>query len=174
MYSYGPPHMAEQKQDDQLELTFSSYVRIQDVALKTYQKRWTIGRSSERGSGISVPAAHYYCYYLFWWDSLENLNFPFWLSLLLLFFMSFSRQRYLMDFHWSQSDSKSPQVSRTLLSMLAFLNNIIVWMVLICPLISNSSNLLSNLLRTLELRANYNWYHRHLYVPCVFLFSGKV
>ena len=35
MYSYGPPHMAEQKQDDQLEHTFSSYVRIRDVALKT-------------------------------------------------------------------------------------------------------------------------------------------
>ena len=33
MYSYGPPHMAEQKQDDQLEHTYSSYVRIWDVAL---------------------------------------------------------------------------------------------------------------------------------------------
>ena len=54
MYSYGPPHMAGQKQDDQLENTFSSYVRIQDVALKTYYRRWTIGRSDERGSGISV------------------------------------------------------------------------------------------------------------------------
>ena len=57
MYSYGPPHMAGQKQDDQLEHTFSSYVRIRDVALKTYQRRWTIGRSGERGSGISVLAA---------------------------------------------------------------------------------------------------------------------
>ena len=47
------PHMAEQKQDDQHEHTFSSYVRIQDVALKTCQRRWTIGRSGERGSGIS-------------------------------------------------------------------------------------------------------------------------
>ena len=28
MYSYGPPHMAKQKQDDQLEHTYSSYVRI--------------------------------------------------------------------------------------------------------------------------------------------------
>ena len=27
MYSYGPPHMAVQKQDDQLELTYSNYVR---------------------------------------------------------------------------------------------------------------------------------------------------
>ena len=47
------------KQDDQLEHTFSSYVRIRDVALKTYQRRWTIGRSGERGSGISVPAARH-------------------------------------------------------------------------------------------------------------------
>ena len=28
MYSYGPPHMAKQKQDDQLEHTYSSYVRM--------------------------------------------------------------------------------------------------------------------------------------------------
>ena len=39
MYSYGPPHMAGQKQDNQLEHTFSSYVRIRDVALKNYQRR---------------------------------------------------------------------------------------------------------------------------------------
>ena len=32
----------------------SSYVRIRDVALKTCQRRWTIGRSGERGSEISV------------------------------------------------------------------------------------------------------------------------
>ena len=57
MYSYGPPHMAEKKQDDQLEHTFSSYVRIRDIALKTCQRRWTIGRSGERESGISVLVA---------------------------------------------------------------------------------------------------------------------
>ena len=49
--------MAGQKQDGQLEHTFSSYVRIWDVALKTYQKRLTIGRSGKSGSGISVLAA---------------------------------------------------------------------------------------------------------------------
>ena len=59
MYSYGPPHMAVQKQDDQHEHTFSSYVRIRDVVLKTYLRRWTIGRSGERGSGISVLPARY-------------------------------------------------------------------------------------------------------------------
>ena len=57
MYSYGPPYMAEQKQDDQVEHTYSSYVRIRDVVLKTSQRRWMIGRSGERGSGISVLAA---------------------------------------------------------------------------------------------------------------------
>ena len=59
MYSYGSPHMAAQKQDDQLERTFSSYVRIQVVVLKTYLGRWTIGSSGERGSGISVLPARY-------------------------------------------------------------------------------------------------------------------
>ena len=59
MYSHGPPHMAKQKQDDQLEHTCSSYVRIWDVALKTCQKRWMIRRSGERGSGISVLVAQH-------------------------------------------------------------------------------------------------------------------
>ena len=59
MYFYGLPHMAKQKQDDQLEHTYSSYVRIRDVALKTCQRRGTIGRSGERGSGISVLAARH-------------------------------------------------------------------------------------------------------------------
>ena len=57
MYSYGPPHMAVQKQDDQHEHTSRSYVRIRDVVLRTCQGRWTIGRSGERGSGISVLPA---------------------------------------------------------------------------------------------------------------------
>ena len=51
--------MAVQKQDDQHEHTFRSYVRIRDVVLKTYLGRWTIGRSGERGSGISVLPARY-------------------------------------------------------------------------------------------------------------------
>ena len=59
MYSYGPSHMAKQKQDDQLEHTYSNYVRIRDVALKTCQKRWIIGRCGERGSGISMLTARH-------------------------------------------------------------------------------------------------------------------
>ena len=70
MYSYGPLYMAKQKQDNQLEHTYSSYVRIRDVALKTCQKRSMIGWNGERGSGISVLAARhdddmYFMYLLF-------------------------------------------------------------------------------------------------------------
>ena len=57
MYSYGLLHMAEQKQGDQLEPTYSSSVRIRGVALRTWRKRWTFGRGSDGGSGISVLMA---------------------------------------------------------------------------------------------------------------------
>ena len=43
-----------------LSHTYSSFVRIRDVTLKTFQKRWIIGRSGERGSGISVLAARHH------------------------------------------------------------------------------------------------------------------
>ena len=49
-----------------------------------------------------------------------------------------------MVFHWSLSNSKSPQVSRTLLSILAVLNNAVVWMVSIHPLTSKSSSPFNN------------------------------
>ena len=53
-----------------------------------------------------------------------------------------------MVFHWSLSDSKSPQVSRTLLSILAVLNNAVVWMVSTRPPTSKSSSPFSNPLVT--------------------------
>ena len=34
-----------------------------------------------------------------------------------------------MVFHWSLSDSKSPQISSTLLSSVADFNNVVVWIV---------------------------------------------
>ena len=49
-----------------------------------------------------------------------------------------------MVFHWSLSDSKFPQVSRTLLSILAVLNNAVVWMVSTSPPTSKSSRPFSN------------------------------
>ena len=51
------PSYGRTKQDGLVEPTYSSSARIRDVALRTSQKRWTIGRSGEIGSGISVLAA---------------------------------------------------------------------------------------------------------------------
>ena len=53
-----------------------------------------------------------------------------------------------MVFTWSLSDSKSPQVSRTLLSILAVVNNVVVWIVSARPPTSKSSIPFSNLLVT--------------------------
>ena len=39
--SWGPLHMDEQRQNDQLEPTYNSFVPIQDITLKTYRERWT-------------------------------------------------------------------------------------------------------------------------------------
>ena len=57
MYSYGPPHMAEQKKDDQFEHTYSSYVKNAGCSPEDLPE--AIGRSGERGSDISVPAARH-------------------------------------------------------------------------------------------------------------------
>ena len=53
-----------------------------------------------------------------------------------------------MVFHWSLSDSKSPQVSRTLLSILAVFSNAVVWMVSTRPPTSKSSRPFNNPLVT--------------------------
>ena len=52
-----------------------------------------------------------------------------------------------MVFHWSLSDSESPQISRTLLSIQAVLNNV-VWMISTRPPTSKSSSPFSNPLVT--------------------------
>ena len=49
----------ELKQQNLLKFKHSS-VRIRDVALKTCQRRWTIGRSGEWGSGISVKVLEFH------------------------------------------------------------------------------------------------------------------
>ena len=53
-----------------------------------------------------------------------------------------------MVFHWSLCDSKSPQVSKTLLSILVVLNNAVVWMFSIRPLTSKPSSPFNNPLVT--------------------------
>ena len=53
-----------------------------------------------------------------------------------------------MVFHWRLSDSKSPQVSRTLLSILGVFNNAVVWMVSTRPPTSKPSRPFNNPLVT--------------------------
>ena len=65
-----------------------------------------------------------------------------------LLFESFSHQRSLMIFQWSLSDSTSSQVSRTLLSILAVLNNIVVCIFSTNSPIFNSSSSFNNTLVT--------------------------
>ena len=55
-----------------------------------------------------------------------------------------------MVFHWSLSDSKSPQVSRTLFSILAIINNAVVWMVSTRSPIFKSSRPFNNHLVTVS------------------------
>ena len=70
----------------------------------------------------------YYCYWFFLW-----FFYP---------FQSFSHQCYLIVFRWSLSGRKSPQVTGTLLSILAVLNNAVVWIVFTHPIIIIIINLL--------------------------------
>ena len=53
-----------------------------------------------------------------------------------------------MVFHWRLSDSKSPQVSRTLLSILTVFSNAVVWMVSSRPPTSKTSRPFNNPLVT--------------------------
>ena len=74
-----------------------------------------------------------------------------------------------MVFHWSLSDSKSPQVSMTLLSILTNLNNVTVWKASIRPLISKSSSPFTNWsFSECTKSTNYNWYSSHFHVPQFF------
>ena len=51
--------MNEQRQDDQLEPTYSSSVPIWDVSLKTCRKQWTIEKGGAKESGIAVLMAQH-------------------------------------------------------------------------------------------------------------------
>ena len=57
---------------------------------------------------------------------------------------SLPHQRLLISFYWSLNDSKSPQVSSTLLIFLSVLNIVVVWMVSTRLPTSKSSSPLSN------------------------------
>ena len=70
------------------------------------------------------------------------------LSSLFVFCESFSHHHELIVSQWSLSDNTSPLGSRTLLGILADLNNAVVWMFSTRPLISKSSSPCTNHLLT--------------------------
>ena len=84
------------------------------------------------------PVSYYYYYH-------NNLYYYYYYYYLFSF-ESFSHQCKLMVSHWSLSDNKYPQVSRTLLSILTNLNNTIAR-----PVISKSSSLVSILSDCIEI-----------------------
>ena len=57
---------------------------------------------------------------------ISTLNYNWFEIIIMLLFENFSHPHQLMVFHWSLSDSKSPQVSRTLLSIPGDLNSTVV------------------------------------------------
>ena len=65
MCSCGPPHMANQKQDDQLEHSYSSYVMIRDVTPKTCRRRWMTGRRGERVRDIRASHTSWWYIYIY-------------------------------------------------------------------------------------------------------------
>ena len=69
-----------------------------------------------------------------------------------------SHQHQLVVFQWSLSDSKSPQVSRILITILVNFNNSVVWIV------SSDFEPFQPLLAFKDHSkcTNYNWYHYHL------------
>ena len=79
-----------------------------------------------------------------------------------------------MVFHWSLSNSKSPQVSRTLLSILAVLNNAVIWMVSTRLPTSTSSSPFSNPFVTVPNAPITYWYNCHRHVPLFFQLPSKV
>ena len=117
MYSYGPPHMAGQKQNDQFEHTFSSYVRIWDVTLKTWQRWWMIGKSSERGSGISVLVAQH-----------DDDDGVLWIIFKLIYLIHRSKQVLPQEWTWAMKEyctvPKSSELEPHLLMQFSIIHKI--------------------------------------------------
>ena len=98
---------------------------------------------------------------------------PFLIHLLLFipleFFTSVLADAFSQEFKWQQ-------VSWTLLSILAILNNVVIWMVSTRPPTSKSSSWSFSYcsFSYCSKHTNYNWYNCQLHVPQFFQFSSKV
>ena len=84
------------------------------------------------------------------------MDFLLFIIIIIIYSLEFSHQRKLMLFHWRLSDSKSPQVSRSLLSILAVFKNAVVWMVSTRSPTSKSSRPFNNPLVTVFLFESFS------------------
>ena len=92
------------------------------------------------------PISYYYYYHHYYYP------YNYYYFYLFLFFLNPCKIFGLaLVFHWSLCDSKSPRVSRTLLSILTDLNNAIVWIVSTWHHISKFFKHLTNPLRIVQL-----------------------
>ena len=116
------------------------------------------------------------CFSFSWMDSELYIGHLFVGSNLIFysFRVFFLHQLQLVVFHQSLSDSKSPQVSRTHLSILADLRNSVIWTVSNRFVISKSSSPCTNPLVDCTKSTNYSWYNGLFHVPQFFQFSSKV
>ena len=89
-------------------------------------------------------------------------------------FFEFFTPALLIVSHWSLNDSKSPHVFRTLLNILADLNNPVACMVSAYPLICKSFSPFINSFSDFIDCTNSNWYHHHFHVPQFFFNSQRM
>ena len=98
---------------------------------------------SRTGAGLCI-------YHLFVWSNLNFLHISQWITLptqsclIIYYFRVFHISVSWWLFRWSLSDSKSPQVSRTRLRILADLSNAVIWIVSTRPPTSKSSRPFNN------------------------------
>ena len=121
--------------------------------------RWSICMSKSHRSlcGLFSRIDAGLCiYHLFVWSNLNSLHISQWITLptqSCLVLYSFCALLLLFNSLWVFNISISwwpftSQVSRTLLSILAILNNVVVWMIFTHPIISKPSSRCTNLLVT--------------------------
>ena len=103
------------------------------------------------------------------------------LSCVYYYYYSFeSFQSKLIVCHWILSDSKSPHISRTLLSTLTDLNNDIGWVVSTCSPISKSTSPFTNTLGIVSSApittdiTTPSMFHRLLFLFCFVFLSSPV
>ena len=95
---------------------------IQIIRTKKNQLRRKFSPANLNGcTGRIVRSFLFFFFFCHW----VNINHYYYYYYYYLLFERF----YQMVFHWSLSDSKSPQVSRTRLSILAVLSDAVIWIV---------------------------------------------